>query len=109
MKSCKKITSAVIALVLMFSALTCVSYAQPDETASSVTSSTWYGPEDMTYGPTKPQPTFTLPGSGSSSGMTEPAKGIKAMLQNFLNKINDLFNIFLNWFDKVGQDAENNG
>lgn len=41
--------------------------------------------------------------------MTEPAKGIKAMLQNFLNKINDLFNIFLNWFDKVGQDAENNG
>lgn len=61
MKSCKKITSAVIALVLMFSALTCVSYAQPDETASSVTSSTWYGPEDMTYGYTKPQPTFTLP------------------------------------------------
>lgn len=107
MKNCKKITAAVLAAILALSIFICPAFAGGaviDASSATVTTTPEsQSPEDLTYIPP------TIPGTETETETQVPVTGMDpdvkeniSFFQKLLERINELFNIFLEYIQKLG-------
>ncbi len=109
MKSCKKITALLIAVILAFSVLTCIAGAAPAQVAAYETESetitpSSINPDDYTF-ESIPDPTKTTePGYDVSdfvSDYSEEIHDINNDSRNLFDGLKKMFKTFLDFFDNL--------
>ncbi|MGN1194734.1 MAG: hypothetical protein ACI4SB_04565 [Acutalibacteraceae bacterium] len=106
MKSCKKITAAVLAAVLALSIFICPAFAGGafiDPSSATVTTTPPdQSPEDLTFVPPTPPETETET-RVTATGIDKDVLENVSFFQKILNRINELFNIILEAIQKLGE------
>ena len=105
MKSCKKITAAVLAAILAFSLFICPAFAgtssgeEPSVSAEADVTTTKSAEELTYYPPTLPEtePETRVTATGTDKEVLEKV----SLYQQFLDRINELFNIILEAIQKL--------
>lgn len=105
MKSCKKITAAVLAAILALSIFICPAFAGGafiDPSSETVTTTPpSQSPDDLTYVPP------TIPETETETRVTATGTNPEVLenvsfLQQIFNRINDFFNLILEYIQKLG-------
>lgn len=112
MKSCKKISALIIALILTFSVISCVMGVSAENVKEEETFTTTpenASPDDLTYvPPTYPTETSFDPSAFASEYSSQIADineniGEKtSFIEALLEKINDFFNAILDFINNLG-------
>lgn len=105
MKSCKKITAAVLAAILALSIFICPAFAGGafiDPSSETITTTPPdQSPDDLTFVPPsmpEEETTARVPATGTDKDVLENV----SFFQKIFNSINDFFNLILEYIAKLG-------
>jgi len=112
MKSCKKITALLIAVILAFSVLTCIAGAAPaqavaKETESETITPSSINPDDYTF-ESIPDPIMTTESSYDISDFvsdySEEIHDINNDTRGIFDGLKNMFKTFLDFFDNLNEN-----